>query len=240
MLGYPADRVTIVEKVRCYGCPRFPFATMQLLQSIGAAHWLAPYGHEGGYTDFTWASVEYRFPAPSIETAAHRGWGWFELRDSTAPAADIGALRLLAVFLAHWDNKVENQRLVCLEVSADGGCARPLAMMQDLGSTFGPTKANVSSWAAHPIWADRATCTVSMRHLPYHGGTFPVVRIPEAARQRLAAQLSRLSSQDIRALFAGARFPSLQSNTDDDRDLDVWTAAFRDRARQIQGTTCPA
>ena len=29
--------------------------------------------------------------------------------------ADLDALRLLARVLAHWDNKSENQRLVCLD-----------------------------------------------------------------------------------------------------------------------------
>jgi len=62
-LGYPADRVTIVPRVRCYGCPRFPFATMQFFQFLGADGVLGPHGFEHGYTDFTWAAVEHRFSA---------------------------------------------------------------------------------------------------------------------------------------------------------------------------------
>lgn len=30
MLGYPADTITIVPRLRCYGCPRHPFAAMHL------------------------------------------------------------------------------------------------------------------------------------------------------------------------------------------------------------------
>ena len=30
-LGFGADRVEIVPRLRCYGCPRFPFLTMRLL-----------------------------------------------------------------------------------------------------------------------------------------------------------------------------------------------------------------
>ena len=117
-LGFPADRVAIVPRLRCYGCPRFPFVTMQLFQFLGAEHLLAPHGYDDGYTDFAWVAVEARFPAPAIETPAHKGWGWFELDALVdASAADLGALRLLAVFLAHWDNKSDNQRLVCLDAS---------------------------------------------------------------------------------------------------------------------------
>ena len=53
-----------------------------------------------------------------------------------APRAHVDALRLLAVFLAHWDNKAENQRLVCLSPTWTKGkpCPQPFLMLQDLGS----------------------------------------------------------------------------------------------------------
>ena len=236
-LGYPTDRVAIVPRVRCYGCPRYPFVTMQLLQFLGAESTLAPHGFERGYTDFTWVAVEHRFPAPAIETPTHTGWGWFELADSDASAADIGALRLLAVFLAHWDNKSDNQRLVCLDAgSPEHGsfdCARPMAMIQDLGSTFGPTKLNVTAWTAQPVWKDRERCLVTMRHLPYRGGTFTDVPIPEAGRQQLASRLGSLSASTIRQMLTVARVPHFQSGTDDRRDLETWVAAFGHRIQQI-------
>jgi hypothetical protein len=236
-LGYPTDRVAIVPRVRCYGCPRYPFVTMQLLQFLGAESALAPHGFERGYTDFTWVAVEHRFPAPAIVTPTHTGWGWFELAESDASAADVGALRLLAVFLAHWDNKSDNQRLVCLDARiAEHGssdCARPLAMIQDLGSTFGPTKLNVTAWSAQPVWKDRERCLVTMRHLPYRGGTFTDVPIPEAGRQQLAARLGSLSTSAIRQMLTVARVPHFQSGTDDRRDLETWVAAFGHRIQQI-------
>ena len=42
-----------------------------------------------------------------------------------APRAHVDALRLLAVFLAHWDNKAENQRLVCLSETWPQGTPLP-------------------------------------------------------------------------------------------------------------------
>ena len=245
-LGYPTDRVAIVPRVRCYGCPRYPFATMQLFQFFGAGHILEPHGFESGYTDFTWVAVEHRFPAAAIETPTHTGWGWFELRDSDAPADDIGALQLLAVFLAHWDNKADNQRLVCLDVDRHAGdgtadCERPLAMLQDLGSTFGPVKLNVATWAAQPVWQDRARCLVTMRHLPYHGSTFGEAAIPEAGRQLLAGKLTALSESEIREMVTTARVPEFQSSTSDTRDVEAWVSAFRSRVTQIaQGGPCPS
>jgi hypothetical protein len=235
-LGLAADRVRIVPRVRCYGCPRFPFLTMHLMTLMHAAQWLERRGDEDGYTDFEWVGVEQKFPAPSIETDTQEGWAWFELKSSQAPPADVDALRLLAVFLAHWDNKAGNQRLVCLDqpASAEGQpCARPLLMIQDLGATFGPEKVNLARWRDMPIWADRGRCVVSMRALPYRGATFPDATISEAGRLQLAQRLSAFTEDRIRQLFVDARFPQFYSATDDNRDLDAWTTAFRLRVEQI-------
>ena len=242
LLGYAADEVDIVPRVRCYGCPRFPFFTTQLLSLTPFAALLAPYGHDNAYTDFEWPAVEHRFPASAIETSTNTGWAWFELSASQAPPAEVDAFRLLAVFLAHWDNKSENQRLVCLdEVRAlpDQPCAQPLLMIQDVGAAFGPAKVNVAGWGNLPVWADRRTCTVSMRSLPYQGATFPDARISDAGRLLLARSLAALSQDQVEDLFRDARFPEFQSGTDDGHDLDVWVSAFRHRVEQIAtGVPC--
>ena len=54
---------------------------------------------------------------PGDRVADHRGVGVVRLESSRAPRADIDALRLLAVFLAHWDNESENRRLAVLTIS---------------------------------------------------------------------------------------------------------------------------
>ena len=236
LLGFAADEVRIVPRVRCYGCPRFPFLTTQLLSMARMPTLIGPHGYDERYTDFEWPAVERRFDAPAIETPTTEGWAWFELKSSQAPQADLDALRLLAVLLAHWDNKSENQRLVCLDglpAQPDLPCAQPLLMIQDLGATFGPTKVNIAAWRDMPVWADRQTCTVSMKPLPYRGATFPDARISEAGRARLAQALSALSRDQIEALFIDAHFPEFQSGTDDRRDLLAWVSAFEHRNRQI-------
>ncbi len=261
-LGFGADQVEIVPRLRCYGCPRFPFFTMRLLAAGVPDAIIGEYGYDGAYTDFEWVALERRFPAPAIETPTRDGWAWWELDDSTAPRGEVDALRLLAVFLTHWDNKAENQRLVCLDdLAADAGreavtgidvpgasespskgtCNRPLALIQDLGATFGPSKVNLARWREFPIWTDRAGCRVSMRHLPFEGGTFRDAAISEEGRVWLGRRLAALPDAEVRGLFEAARFHDYQSTTDDRRDLDAWTEAFRLRVDQIlTAGPCPA
>jgi hypothetical protein len=242
VLGYPADFVTILPRIRCYGCPRFPFTTMRLLSRVLAIGLLSPHGYDAGYTDFEWASVERKFPAPSIQTDTTEGWAWWELERSRASRSELDALRLLAVFLAHWDNKSENQRLVCMETTAVAtDCARPVLVVQDVGATFGPSKLNRARWRELPIWADSATCAVSMRTLPSHGATFPDGRISEEGRALLAARLSLLSDADIHHILTDARVAAYESGTDDAGDLAAWTEAFRYRVdRIVNSGPCPA
>lgn len=244
MLGFPADDVEIVPRVRCYGCPRDPFVTVVASSWTYTRELLGPTGFDQGYTDFHWVSIERKFPAPAIETDTSEGWAWWEVRYATSHRDDLDALRLLAVFLAHWDNKSENQRLVCLDGPPPDpapDCQRPLMMIQDLGATFGPTKVNLGRWAPLPIWDDPVTCRVSMRALPWHGGTFPDAQISEAGRRQIAEGLQAITDEQLRELLLAARIPQYYSATDDERDLQAWMDAFRSRARQIvDGGPCPA
>ncbi len=241
-LGYAVDRVDMVSRLRCYGCPRFPFVTMKLLTLAGAADALAPNGYADRFTDFAWVTVERRFPAPAVETEGSTGWAWWELDRVAAPLAERDALKLLAIFLAHWDNKASNQRLVCLDTpppAAGSDCLQPLAMLQDLGATFGPPKVNLARWRDLPIWEDRATCTVSMALLPWGGATFPRARISDAGRALLAQRLASVDDAALRQIFLAARFPQYQAGTSDERDLEAWRAAFRHRQAQIATAQCP-
>ena len=239
LLGYASDVVTILPRLRCYGCPRHPFAASFLRRSFRV-----PFVREeieNGFTDFEWVSVEYKFPAPAIETDQVSGWEWRELDRSDAPRAEVDAFRLLAAFLAHWDNKSSNQRLVCLDATpGHGTCEHPLAMIQDLGASFGPPKVNLARWRDLPIWHDRATCMLSMRALPYEGATFEDVHVSEEGRALAASRLGAVSEEQIERIFFDARFPQFQAGTDAERDLKAWTAAFRDRVRQIAEAKCPS
>ena len=248
MLGYAADTVTIVPRLRCYGCPRHPFVAAHLRRTF-----LRPFISEeiaGGFTDFEWVSVEQRFPAPAIETDMITGWEWRELDRMDAPRAEVDAFRILAAFLAHWDNKSQNQRLVCLDqvrlkadttterAKSEGRCQQPLAMIQDLGASFGPPKVNLARWRDLPVWYDRTTCMLSMRALPFEGATFEDVTVSEEGRALAARRLGAITEEQIERVFADARFPQFQAGTADERDLKAWTDAFKSRVTQIAEARC--
>ena len=229
-LGFPADHVEIASSVRCYGCPPSPFYTRVVFDWVGLS---GPFGASINYEafrDFEWSAVERKLPGEAIEENGREGWGFYELSEvkpdlGGASPADVDALRLMAVFLAHWDNKPANQRLSCPDADARAGdCTRPLLVLQDVGSTFGPKKVDLDAWRHSPIWTDPARCAVSMRHFPYDGGTFVDGRISEKGRQTLARRLSRLSSSEIRTLFTQARFPG---------SIEEWVAVFEKKVDEI-------
>ena len=84
---------------------------------------------------------QQKFAARPIETENQKGWpsssSTRSISRRVVPRAH-GCARLLAVFLAHWDNKAENQRLVCLSKTWPEGtaCREPFLLLQDVGSTF--------------------------------------------------------------------------------------------------------
>lgn len=244
-LGFGADRMYLVPRVRCYGCMRTPFYTNWVLDKVQARELVARSVPEDRFTDFEWAAVERRFGGLPIEAGDHKGWSWFELEpadgSSGANRAERDALRLTAMLLAHWDNKAQNQRLVCLAPAPSGAtpCPRPFALINDLGATFGPNKVALDHWKAAPIWADRARCIVSMRQFPYSGGTFSDTAISEAGRQLIARELTALTEGQVTSLFEGARFREFLAGGGD-ADVQAWTAAFLDKVRQIaEGAPCP-
>jgi hypothetical protein len=254
-LGFGADQMYMVPRVRCYGCVRTPYYTMMVLDYVHARERLARSVPEDSYTDFEWVGVERRLEGAEIEAGDQDGWAWYEL-DSVDPSrganrAERDALRLLAVLLAHWDNKASNQRLMCLSPStADAGpalssverlCARPFAYIHDLGATFGPNKMALNHWSTVPIWSDRGRCTVSMRQFPYSGGTFPDTQISEAGRHLIARQLTSLTEGQLVALFTAARFPEFHGSRGSSADAKRWAAVFLDKVRQIADAgPCPS
>ena len=110
-----------------------------------------------------------------VEVPDYEGWAWPELElvneeSGGAPRAHVDALKLLAVFVQHVDNKPEQQAIVCTDARArrdragNATCAAPILVVKDLGSTFGGAKLfnyqkmKLDSWREVPIWRDPATC----------------------------------------------------------------------------------
>jgi len=247
-LGFSADDMFVVHGVQCEGCPRFPFHALKCNEALGlpALCFGGPFSG-GGVRTFTSAVVERRLDGTVIEGFDDQGWNWYELDriDASrggATRAEIDAFRLLAILLAHWDNKAANQRLICPtgRQMPDGACAAPVAMIQDLGATFGPIRVDLPSWRATPIWRDRAACTISMHSLPYDGATFPDVGVSETGRLMILGLLEQLSHKQLRDLFIASRITSYDAIDGDGRDPDAWARAFEGKVRQIrEGGPCP-
>lgn len=230
-MGFGADRMYVVRSVRCRGCPLYPYPKVEILDALRR--------FEGRQVTFRVAAIERKMPGRTIKTVDTEGWTWPEL-DRIDPAAggssraEVDALRLMGVFLSHWDNKGPNQRLVCQDAGdPTDGCSRPFALLQDVGATFGPSGVNLEAWKDAHIWSDPATCRVSMKDLPYAGATFGEAQITEAGRRFLGDRLRQLSHAQVVALFAGARFPLFARQSPAGRNVENWAAAFEDRVRQI-------
>jgi hypothetical protein len=239
-LGFGADRMYVVEKVRCFGCPRYPYPKIYWLQSF-----LIDFDK---FVDFDIVSVERTFEGLKIATETHEGWAWPELdridpRQGGSSRAEVDGLRLMAVFLNNWDNKEENNRLVCLPGAwseNEGSCTASFALMQDVGSSFGPRQLNLEGWLGTPVWSDQASCQVSMRDFPYHGVSFGEPRISEAGRRFLAGRLRQFSDRQVRDLFLAARFTDYDRSSPAARQVDNWVRAFDERVRQIADRApCP-
>jgi hypothetical protein len=241
-LGFGADHMYSVREVRCAGCPMFPFQSLKCLAETGLETPCFAGGVDfSSTTEFEHVSIERRLEGRRIESRPDEGWAWYEIDriDEAAggsPRAHVDAVKLMAIVIAHWDNKAENQRLICLPGGdlADGGCSRPYAMLQDLGASFGPTKLDLHNWRSTGVWADPRSCQVSMKQMPWGGATFPDQRISEAGRQFLLSMLEQLSAAQLRDLFAGARVELSEGITADGRNPSAWAAAFLDKVRQIR------
>jgi hypothetical protein len=244
-LGFGADDVSMARRVRCYGCPRWPMLARQAAERLHLEKFLESRIDYDRYSDFEWVSVERRDRYRRLEFGKQEGWSWHELSAidpslGGATHAEVDAFRLMALFLNHWDNKASNQRLVCPSLSVSEkhqssdetpACDHPLAMMQDVGSTFGPRKVSLDGWSASPVWADASSCTISMKHLPYEGASFQDVSVSEEGRRLLSERLTTLTTSQLTALFTSARFD----------DVDGWVAAFERRVAQIaHRPPCPS
>lgn len=235
-LGFGADRMSRIETVRCYGCLFQPFHTRGLIEMLRLDGYFDKRINYHSYRDFQQVSGERNLDGEAIEVGYERGWAFYELKQidparGGATLADVDALRLMAVFMHHWDNKSSNQRLTCPNAET-ADCTHPLAMIQDVGAAFGPKRVDLANWKSKPVWfGDRSRCVVSMRGMPYNGGTFEDVAISEGGRRLLADRLRQLSPTQIERLFAAAGLD----------DVPAWTATFQDRVRQIvDRPSCPA
>jgi hypothetical protein len=182
-----------------------------------------------------------------IEATKDQGWSWYELEKIDPKAggssrAEVDALRLVAMLMAHWDNKGANQRLFCPPGAEkpDGSCRAPVADIKDLGATFGPKRVDLSNWKEVPIWTDPAACRVSMKALPFDGATFGEAQVSEAGRQFALKLLRSLTAPQLNTLFEASGVTAHPHALESGRKPQEWTAAFLAKVEQIASAgPCP-
>jgi membrane-associated phospholipid phosphatase len=233
-LGFGADRVYPVRVV-CRGCP----------EAIGEPG-------QPGERVIELAAVERPFDAAQAIPGSP-GWSWSELdlldeRAGGAPRAHRDALKLIAAFLQHTDTKPEQQRLACLDVVRESGCAHPFLMLNDVGLTFGRatllnsnalSSMNHRAWVSAPVWKYATSCVANLpKSLT---GTLRDPIISEEGRQFLAGLLLQLSDAQLRDLFdvarAGRRVESGAARGATATTAQ-WVAAFKAKRASIANRHC--
>ncbi len=238
-LGFGADTAYPV-RIACRGCSDDPWNKRKKTKDT----------HE-----FDPATIERKPAGHEIKTSEGEGWSWSELNmvDDTqggAPRHQRDALKLLAVFIQHTDNKEIQQELDCLPGGwHDGRCTKPFLFIHDVGLTFGranyfnrndASSVNFELWSQTPIWRDRAACIGNLTKSST--GTLGDPKISEAGRAFLAGLLDQLSEQQIHDLFDVARVNRRSRNPGSSTtpaSVDEWVRAFEEKRADIDATHCP-
>ena len=239
-LGFGADGLYPV-RVTCTGCSTDPWKQRE---------WTP------GQQLFSPATIERKPKGHEMNSENNGGWNWNELEQvdeqkGGAPKAQRDALKLLAVFMQHTDNKLQNERLLCLPNGRNGtGCDRPFMMLHDVGLTFGKANTfnrtnvgsvNFAEWSTTPIWRDGNTCVGRMSKSMT--GTLGDPVISDAGRQFLADLLTQLTDRQLYDLFDVARV-DLRSRRPDTTEpparVDEWVSAFKHKREEIVSMHCKA
>lgn len=246
-LGFTVDRLDKVHSVECRGCPPFPFEALRCIQGGAPAAGCLQGVDTSKPVRFDPVAIELPVQGREIESFHNQGWGWFEL-DRIDPAAggssraEVDALRLMGVLLAHWDNKHANQRLVCPPGNdlPDGGCRTPVAVLHDLGATFGPLKLDLPNWRHAAVWQDAAACRVSLKALPFNT-ELPDRRISEEGRQFALRLLRPLRLEQLEALFATSGVTDFNHLLAEAHLPAAWARAFLAKVDDLAaGGPCPS
>lgn len=239
-LGFGADAAYPV-RVLCHGCSDDPWNKREPTNKT---------------VEFDVATIERKMPGHEMHSDPD-GWSWSELNlvDDTqggAPRNQRDALKLLAVFMQHTDNKVVQQRLQCLPggVNDEGLCTKPFLFLHDVGLTFGRANylnhtstgsVNFDEWASVPIWRDKGQC---IGHLAKSStGTLGDPRISEVGRAFLAGLLDQLTNRQLYDLFTVGhveRRSRKPGSSEPPASVGEWVAAFNAKRTEIDSTRCPA
>lgn len=101
-------------------------------------------------------------------------------------------------------------------------------------------KIDLQNWRQAPIWSDPAACRVSVKTLPFGGGTFPDHLISEEGRQLTVTLLRQLTPAQLRALFIDSGVTRFNHVLAEAREPDAWVAAFTAKVNDMASAgPCP-
>ena len=178
-----------------------------------------------------------------------------------APRAQRDALKLLAVFVQHTDNKAAQQRLVCLDdkdetkgaASAktseldlrapddDGQRSRPdVRPVEPVQSRPRSAASTWSKWSASKIWKDAKLCIGDLP--PSQTGSLENPTISEAGRKFLSDLLMQLTDAQLRAICStSARVRGAHRGRSAARRRSTsGSSAFKKKRGEIASRTCPS
>jgi hypothetical protein len=251
-LGFAADRMYPVG-IRCHQCPDDPFRESRWEWHLGKSTRVTT-------KVFDPAVIERDYPGEKVEVDGYDGVAWREVENMDeesggASRAHVDALKLLAVFVQHVDNKPSQQALVCppdalgRDRQGNAICAAPMLVLKDLGATFGGDrrfafdKMHLAAWRALPVWRDEPGCVGQLRRS--FTGSLGNPPISEAGRRFLAARLALLTDRQIRDLFVAARVERRGETVEDAQGrprpvtADDWAVVFKEKRDAIAGRRCP-
>lgn len=249
-LGFGADALYPVH-VECRGCPSNLGGTV-----LGT-----------GVSRFEVAAIERKLKGKDVVVNKQEGWKWAELdlvdpAAGGAPRAQRDALKLMAVFLQHTDNKPEQQRLLCLPVATaspatapaattTAACEMPFMLIHDLGNTFGKANkfnrasisgANLANWSTTPIWKDAAQCVGDLSKS--FTGNLSNPQISEEGRKFLADLLVQLTDAQLIDLFTVAHFAEgptrMRASGTAGDTVALWVQVFKQKRDEIVRAHCPS
>lgn len=248
-LGFPADRMYPVRRVRCHRCPGDPFPD-------------APAGPPGRWATFTEVAVELRYLGPEgddADTLHEGGWSFgdevWRLRTGEGRSAfsprqkrHLDELLLLLGLLEHTSNLPEQNRLVCRRRSRRRLmglelCPETTMLVHDLGSVFSKKSAeSFETWRDVPVLREDG-CVLALELKVRRGDAAREYRISEEARRSFVARIDRLSDAELSAVFEAARFdrydPSLAARGLGREEIfALWTGALRDKVDAIRRRSC--
>jgi hypothetical protein len=278
-LGFDAD-ATYPVTIRCLDCPSDPMTGMGARGSrryLGVVEAFYEGTIIGSSTDLNegWSFGEVLQAIESLPRGEHRALQrtFFDALSLLAVFVQHGdrkptqqrltcrtPLDLSAGDVQAVDDDAGFHLPVLFEREDAKACSKSALTIQDLGATFGSAgqfttrsaKVHLSSWAATPVFASRATMNAPCRgNILVSGSAGPGAeeypRISDAGRRFLYERLSALTPEHVRAIFETARLDELdepQRWRDPKTDIiytgvDAWVALFLHKVEEIGSTTCP-